>query len=130
MSNVKSTFTNFKVHTQYSICEGAIKIDDLADYCKKNKIKDVYNLASILKNKFKDSFYLEIQRHNDQDEKKLENIFLSLSNKVSIPIIASQEVFYINKSSQLSKRSSKEQVGKRFSLVSKKLLEDNLTKLL
>ncbi len=206
MSNVKSTFTNFKVHTQYSICEGAIKIDDLADYCKKNKIKslglsdsynlcgalefsealskvgtqpiigsqinfkysetigklpifaktekgynnlvklssksfletkenllptcslddlfdncedllilsggidslfnnlvkknkikDVYNLASILKNEFKDSFYLEIQRHNDQDERKLENIFLSLSNKVSIPIIASQEVFYINK---------------------------------
>ena len=206
MSNVKSTFTNFKVHTQYSICEGAIKIDDLADYCKKNKIrslglsdsfnlcgalefsealskvgtqpiigsqinfkygetigklpifaktekgynnlvklssksfletkenllptcslddlfdncedllilsggidslfnnlvkknkiKDVNNLASILKSEFKDSFYLEIQRHNDQDEKKLENIFLSLSNKVSIPIIASQEVFYINK---------------------------------
>ena len=206
MSNVKSTFTNFKVHTQYSICEGAIKIDDLADYCKKNKIrslglsdsfnlcgalefseaiskvgtqpiigsqinfkysetigklpifaktekgynnlvklssksfletkenllptcslddlfhncedllilsggidslfnnlvkknkiKDVYNLASILKNNFKDSLYLEIQRHNDQGERKLENIFLSLSNKVSIPIIASQEVFYINK---------------------------------
>ncbi len=206
MSNVKSTFTNFKVHTQYSICEGAIKIDDLADFCKKNKIrslglsdsfnlcgalefsealskvgtqpiigsqinfkhgetigklpifaktekgynnlvklssksflenkenflptcslddlfdncedllilsggidslfnnlvkknkiKDVYNLASILKNKFKDSFYLEIQRHDDQDERKLENIFLSLSDKVSIPIIASQEVFYINK---------------------------------
>ena len=32
-------FTNFKIHTQYSICEGAIKIDDLADYCKINKIK-------------------------------------------------------------------------------------------
>ena len=33
----KSIFTNFKIHTQYSICEGAIKIDDLADYCKKIK---------------------------------------------------------------------------------------------
>ena len=206
MSDGKSIFTNFKVHTQYSICEGAIKIEDLADYCKKNKIrslglsdsfnlcgalefsealskvgtqpiigsqinfrynetigklpifaktekgynnlvklssksfleskeklvptcslddlfdncedllilsggidslfnnlvkknkiKDVDSLASNLKNKFKDSFYLEIQRHNDQDERKLENIFLDLSNKVSIPIIASQEVFYINK---------------------------------
>ena len=41
MSNVKSTFTNFKVHTQYSLCEGAIKIDDLADYCKKNKIRSL-----------------------------------------------------------------------------------------
>ena len=34
-------FTNLKVHTQYSICEGAIKIDDLADYCKINKIKEI-----------------------------------------------------------------------------------------
>ena len=31
-------FNNFKMHTQYSICEGAIKIDDLANYCKENKI--------------------------------------------------------------------------------------------
>ena len=27
-------FNNFKVHSQYSICEGAAKIDDLAEYCK------------------------------------------------------------------------------------------------
>ena len=31
-------FNNIKIHTQYSICEGAIKIDDLADYCKKIKL--------------------------------------------------------------------------------------------
>ena len=24
-------FNNLKIHTQYSICEGAIKIDDLAE---------------------------------------------------------------------------------------------------
>ena len=206
MSNAKSIFNNFKVHTQYSICEGAIKIEDLADYCKKNKIKsmglsdsfnlcgalefsealskvgtqpiigsqinfkfnevvgklpifaktqkgynnlvklssksfldakenetptcslndlfdnnsdlvvlsggldslfanlvkknklkDVVKLASVLKNKFSDSFYLEIQRHKDIDETRLENVYLSLSEKEGIPIIASQEVFYINK---------------------------------
>ena len=34
-------FNNFKIHSQYSICEGAVKIDELADYCKKNKIKSV-----------------------------------------------------------------------------------------
>ena len=27
----KKNFNNIKVHTQYSICEGAIKIDDLKD---------------------------------------------------------------------------------------------------
>ena len=184
MSDANSIFTNFKVHTQYSICEGAIKIEELAEYCKKNKIKalglsdsfnlcgalefseaiskvgtqpiigtqinfrygdtigklpifaksekgynnivklssksfletkensiptcslndlnknnedlivlsggidslfnnlvkenklkDVDTVASILKNKFSDAFYLEIQRHNDLGEAKLENIF-------------------------------------------------------
>ena len=40
--NVKSKdFNNIKIHTQYSICEGAIKIDELSDYCKNNKIKSL-----------------------------------------------------------------------------------------
>ena len=47
------TFNNIKIHTQYSICEGAVKIDDLADYCKTNKIKalglaDSFNLCGAL----------------------------------------------------------------------------------
>ena len=205
MIDEKFCFTNFKIHTQYSICEGAIKIDDLAQYCKenkipaigisdslnlcgalefsesiskvgtqpiigtqinfkysdtlgklpifaktefgynnlvklssksfleskeneepncsidellknnrdiivlsggidslfsnlvkKNKIKDIENLATKLKEVFLDSFYLEIQRHNDEGEKRLENIFLNLSEKTNIPLIASQEIFYIN----------------------------------
>ncbi len=46
-------FNNIKIHTQYSICEGAIKIDELALYCKENKIKaigiaDSYNLCGAL----------------------------------------------------------------------------------
>ena len=31
-------FTHLKIHTQYSICEGAIKIEDLEKFCKNNKI--------------------------------------------------------------------------------------------
>ena len=34
-------FTNFKIHSQYSICEGAVKIDELAEYCKINKVKAI-----------------------------------------------------------------------------------------
>ena len=46
-------FNNIKIHTQYSICEGALKIDDLANYCKSNKIKtlglaDSFNLCGAL----------------------------------------------------------------------------------
>ena len=41
MHDGKQEFNNIKIHTQYSICEGAIIIDDLANYCKNNKIKAI-----------------------------------------------------------------------------------------
>ena len=49
----KYNFNHLKIHTQYSICEGAIKIDQLKDFCKNNKIKslglsDTFNLSGAL----------------------------------------------------------------------------------
>ena len=41
-------FNHLKVHTQYSICEGAIKIDELADYCKSKKIKSIGLCLSLI----------------------------------------------------------------------------------
>ena len=34
-------FNHLKIHSQYSICEGAAKIDDLVEFCKKNKIPSI-----------------------------------------------------------------------------------------
>ena len=199
-------FNNIKIHTQYSICEGAIKIDDLAEYCKINKIPslglaDSFNLCGALefaeklskvgtqpiigtqinikkdniigkitlyaktengyknltklsslsylkgkdieepnckiediiensddlilltgnyrdffgklfqanklkkfeeiinlfKEKFKDRIYIEIQRHDENEEKNFENYLLNKSKFLNIPLIATQEVFYLNK---------------------------------
>jgi len=39
--NNKYPFNHLKIHSQYSICEGALKIEDLKIYCKENKIKAV-----------------------------------------------------------------------------------------
>ena len=49
----KKEFVHLKIHTQYSICEGALKTLDLAKYCKENKIKaiglcDTNNLCGAL----------------------------------------------------------------------------------
>ena len=46
-------FNNIKIHTQYSICEGAIKIDDLANIVNLTKLNllglaDSYNLCGAL----------------------------------------------------------------------------------
>ncbi len=199
-------FNHIKVHTQYSICEGAIKIDDLADYCKlnkiksigladsfnlcgalefsekiskvgthpiigtqininfadiigkvtlyatseegyknltklsslsylknskltdpscslndildnssglifltgnyknffgklfyKNKLKDFEQILKSLKSKFKEKLYLEIQRHNEFQEKNFENYLLNISKSLDLSLIATQEVFYLNK---------------------------------
>ena len=54
--NSDNQFTNFKIHTQYSICEGAVRIDDLSKHCKENKIGTVWAIdivppPSLLQNK-------------------------------------------------------------------------------
>ena len=199
-------FNHLKIHTQYSICEGTIKIEELKNYCKENKIKaaalsDTSNLCGCLEfsehlskagtqpiigtqinfkfdnvigliplialnengykrliklssnsylendavskphldiselynntngllilsgsirgffgklfdkgrfleikdlykkiySQFSDRFYIEIQRHGDQNEKSFEKFNLQLSHDLKIPIIATNEVFYINK---------------------------------
>ncbi len=204
MQEIKKSFNHFKLHTQYSICEGAIKIEDLEKFCKNNKIKsigisDTSNLCGVLqfsetvsksktqaiigsqikfkykgliglipiiakndlgyknivklssisylkhkdfnepfcefkdfieykdglivtlgglnslvgelfkkdrldeikqiyiflKDLLKNNFYIEIQRHNDINEKNLEIYNLSLSKELDIPIIASHEVYYL-----------------------------------
>ncbi len=199
-------FCFFKIHSQYSICEGAVRIEDLKEFCKKNKIKsigisdtnnlsgalefsenisksgtqpiigtqinfkykdhygaipliakneegykqiiklssnsylknqnisephvlfeelleadqnliilsggikdlagklyikglyeEIKNIYDLLKNKFSDNFYIEVQRHNNVNEKEFEKFNLENSNELKIPIIASQEVYYIEK---------------------------------
>ena len=50
---IEKKFNHLKVHTQYSICEGAIKISDLQSFCKKQKItsvgiSDTHNLCGAL----------------------------------------------------------------------------------
>ena len=205
--SIKNSFNHLKIHTQYSICEGAIKIEELKDFCKSNKIKslglsDSYNLSGALEfseilssigtqpiigtqilfkfkkyigfipliakniqgykniielssksylenenttdphcnfddllqrndgiivlsgsinglignlynkglfedieyiykklsQKFVDNFYLEIQRHEDQNEKQFEIFNLNQSNKLNLPLIATNEVYYLDKS--------------------------------
>ena len=50
-----------------------------------------------LKKIFEDRIYLEIQRHNEENEKNFETFILNNSKLFKIPLIATQEVFYIEK---------------------------------
>jgi len=203
---INKEFTHLKIHTQYSICEGALRTIDLAKYCKDNKIKAaglcdsnnlcgalefsellaksktqpiigiqininyknhtgkiplfaknlkgyknliklssksfleikdseepnckiediekyfeglilftgsldgffgklfsknltdiIYLLIKKIKNIYKDNIYIEIQRHEDPGEKLFEKFLLNLSKELDLPIIATNEVFYLDK---------------------------------
>ena len=63
----------------------------------KGKFSEINNLYSKLNSAFVDRFYIEIQRHNDQNELEFENFNLNKSFELEIPIIATNEVFYLNK---------------------------------
>ena len=62
-----------------------------------NLTSEISLLLKKFKKTFKDNFYLEIQRHNDNGEKLFEKYLLKNSAELSIPIIATQEVFYLEK---------------------------------
>lgn len=63
----------------------------------KGKFNEILDLYTKLKTSFNDRFYLEIQRHNDQNEISFEKFNLNKSLELEIPIIATNEVFYLNK---------------------------------
>ena len=63
----------------------------------KGKIEDIQEMYKNLLRKYHDNFYIEIQRHEDQNEKTFEIFNLNLSKKIDAPIIASHEVFYLDK---------------------------------
>jgi len=64
----------------------------------KNLTDEIFIFLKKLKKIFANNFYLEIQRHNDNGEKLYEKFILNASQMLEIPIIATHEVFYIDKS--------------------------------
>ena len=63
----------------------------------KGKFTEISELYSKLKSCYQDKFYIEIQRHNDQNELAFEKFNLAQSLELEIPLIATNEVFYLNK---------------------------------
>ncbi len=63
----------------------------------KGKFSEISELYSKLKKEYNDNFYIEIQRHDDLNEKGFEKFNLAKSLEIEIPIIATNEVFYLNK---------------------------------
>ena len=63
----------------------------------KNLTDEIAVIFKKFKSLLENNFYLEIQRHNDDGEKIFEQFLLNLSESMNLPLIATHEVFYLNK---------------------------------
>ena len=62
----------------------------------KGRFDEISKIHKNLLKVYDDRFYLEIQRHGDQNEISYEKYNLKQSHDIQIPIIATNEVFYLN----------------------------------
>ena len=96
-------FNHLKIHTQYSICEGAIKIEDLKNFCKDNKIKslglsDTSNLCGSLE------FSENLSKSGTQPIIGTQILFNYKDEVGLLPLIAKSEIGY-RKIVELSSKS-------------------------
>ena len=63
----------------------------------KNLSEEIFLLFRRFKKTFTDNFYIEIQRHADDGEKLFEKFLLNTSDTLKLPLIATHEVFYLEK---------------------------------
>ena len=93
MQESQKIFNHLKIHTQYSICEGAAKIDDLQDYSKNSKLRslglcDTANLCGALE--FSENSSAPHKFEVSHKPKDLILFFLEYSCKSSILAAPSQ----------------------------------------
>ena len=46
---------------------------------------------------FGDDFYVQINRHNLEEEEHVNNVLISFAKKYNVPIVATNNVYYLNK---------------------------------
>ena len=68
-----------------------------SDLLTQNKDEFCYKEILKLKSIFDKNIYVEIQRHNEPHEFQLEKKLLKISSNLEIPLIATNEVFYLNR---------------------------------
>ncbi|MBE7038658.1 MAG: DNA polymerase III subunit alpha [Ruminococcaceae bacterium] len=90
-------FEVLEKHSEGLIALSACLFGDVNNALLKGDLKKAEEYALKYKNIFGDDFYLEIQNHNLEDEKRLIPLVLNLSQKLDIPIVATNDVHYIKK---------------------------------
>ncbi|EIA30216.1 DNA polymerase III subunit alpha, partial [Candidatus Arthromitus sp. SFB-5] len=86
-----------KEHSEGLIALSACLSGGISKYILRNDIDGAKNLSIIYKEIFKEDFYLEIQDHGIEDQKKVNNLLLEFSSELDIKLVVTNDVHYIKK---------------------------------
>ena len=86
-----------KSHSEGLIALSACLAGEVQQNILKNKIDKAKDVALLYKDIFKEGFYLEIQNHGMEEQKKVNEVNIKLSKELNIPLVATNDVHYINK---------------------------------
>ena len=84
-------------HSEGLICLSACVAGHIPQYILKGQYDEAEKLALRLKNMFGEDFYFEIQDHGFADEKVVLVKLTEMSEKLGIPLVATNDVHYLNK---------------------------------
>jgi len=86
-----------KEHTEGLVCLSGCLAGRVAKRLMQNDYEGAKQTANMLRDMFKDDFYLEIQDHGMPEQKRINPLLIKLSKELNIPLVATNDVHYIEK---------------------------------
>ncbi|MFL0249049.1 DNA polymerase III subunit alpha [Clostridium neuense] len=86
-----------KEHSEGLIASSACLAGEIQSDLLKGRFEKAKETALFYKDIFKDGFYLELQDHGISEQLKVNELVIKLSKELDIPLIATNDVHYINK---------------------------------
>ena len=84
-------------HSEGLIALSACLGGEVQSYILEDNIKKAQAAALLYNDIFKDNFYLELQYHGMEQQLKVNEVLLKMSKTLHIPLVATNDVHYINK---------------------------------
>lgn len=88
------TLDNLKDFSEGLIALSGYNLGIIGKFLLDNNDEEAEKSANHLQSIFQDRFYFEISRHGQKDEKIIENQYIKLSNKLDIPLVATNKVMF------------------------------------
>ncbi len=90
-------YKTIKEHSEGLICLSACLAGRVSKRLLENDYEGAKQTALMLYDIFKDDFYIEIQDHGLDDQKRINPLLIKLSRELNIPLVATNDVHYLER---------------------------------